>query len=112
MQSNSFGVIIPPMSLKVAITIERADISLGGAYIETHQPIDVGQTIDLSLSTPYFAGGCAIKSQVVWRDEKGIGITFKNTGIGKKRILQALIGKASGIKAGPDQGRFARFEAA
>lgn len=78
------------------------DISPGGAYIETDQPIAVGQVINLTLSTPYFKRGCAIKSQVVRRDKKGIGIIFKNLEICQKEMLHTLIRKGTGIGLNPD----------
>ena len=53
------------------------DISLGGAYIETEQPIKVGQEIILTLTSPEFEHRCAIVGQVVRRDKKGIGVEFE-----------------------------------
>ena len=66
------------------------DISLGGAYIETEQSIEIGRRITLTLSAPALEGGCAITGQVVRRDEKGIGVRFDEVGLQQKKVIQAL----------------------
>jgi CheY-like chemotaxis protein len=66
------------------------DISLGGAYIETEQPIKVGQKIILTLSYPKLEPECAIDGHVVRRDQKGIGVRFDKINLHQKKVIQAL----------------------
>jgi DNA-binding NarL/FixJ family response regulator len=66
------------------------DISLGGAYIETEQPIKVGQEIILTLTSPELERRCAIIGQVVRRDKKGIGVEFERVSSRQKEVIQAL----------------------
>jgi len=66
------------------------DISFGGAYIETEQPVKDGQKIVLTLSSPELERSCAIIGQVVRRDKKGIGVRFEEVGLQQKKAIQAL----------------------
>ncbi len=66
------------------------DISISGAYIETEQPIKVGQKIILTLSSPEPKSGCTIDGQVVRRDRKGIGVRFDKIDLQQKKVIQAL----------------------
>lgn len=66
------------------------DISMGGAYIETEQSIEVGQKITLTLSSPKFQRSCAIIGQVVRRDKKGISVRFEEISLQQKKVIQAL----------------------
>jgi len=66
------------------------DISLGGAYIETKQPVKDGQKIVLTLSHPKLEHSCAIIGQVVRRDKKGIGVRFEDVGLQQMKVIQAL----------------------
>jgi len=73
------------------------DISLGGAYIETEQAIKTGQKIMLTLSSPEFKHGCAIEGEVVRRDEKGIGVRFKEIDLRQKNVIETM------AKGNPEQ---------
>ena len=66
------------------------DISLGGAYIETEQPVKEGQKIVLTLSHPKLESSCSIIGQVVRRDKKGIGVRFEDVGLHQMKVIQAL----------------------
>jgi CheY-like chemotaxis protein len=66
------------------------DISLGGAYIETEQPVKGGQKIVLTLSSPELERSCAIIGKVVRRDKNGIGVRFEEVGLQQKKVIQAL----------------------
>jgi CheY-like chemotaxis protein/Tfp pilus assembly protein PilZ len=66
------------------------DLSLGGAYIETAQPLEIGKKIILSLSSPELAEGCAINAVVVRKDKKGIGVTFKKISLRQKQVIETL----------------------
>ena len=66
------------------------DISQGGAYVETEQKIQIGQKINLTLSSPEFERPAAIDCQVVRRDEKGIGVCFENLSLQQKKVIETL----------------------
>jgi CheY-like chemotaxis protein/Tfp pilus assembly protein PilZ len=66
------------------------DISEGGAYIETEQPIKVGQRLVMSLSSPVLESTCAINGTVVRRDPKGIGVRFDELSLKQKQVIRSL----------------------
>lgn len=66
------------------------DISLGGAYIETDQNIQLGDRISLSLSTPEIDRPAVIECEVVRRDERGIGVRFETLSLQQKRVIESL----------------------
>ncbi len=66
------------------------DISEGGAYIETEQPIKVGQRLIMSLSSPVLESTCAIAGTVVRRDPKGIGVRFEDLTLQQKQVIRSL----------------------
>jgi len=73
------------------------DISLGGAYIETSQPLMMGQKIILTLSSSDPDNRCAINGTVVRRDLKGNGVRFENLSLRQKAFIETLgSGKNSG----------------
>jgi CheY-like chemotaxis protein/Tfp pilus assembly protein PilZ len=67
------------------------DISEGGAYIETEQPIKVGQRLIMSLSSPVLERTCPIKGTVVRRDPKGIGVRFEDLTLQQKQVIRSLM---------------------
>ncbi len=67
------------------------DLSEGGAYLETGQPVEVGQRIVLSLYSPMLEHSCAINGKVVRRDKKGIGVRFEELGLKQKQVIRSLI---------------------
>ncbi len=66
------------------------DISEGGAYIETEQPVKVGQRLVMSLSSPALESTCAISGTVVRRDPRGIGVRFDELTLKQKQIIRSL----------------------
>ena len=66
------------------------DISEGGAYIETEQPIKVGQRLIMSLSSPVLERTCAVKGTVVRRDPGGIGVRFDDLTLQQKQVIRCL----------------------
>jgi CheY-like chemotaxis protein/Tfp pilus assembly protein PilZ len=66
------------------------DISLGGAYIETEQMIQIGDRISLSLSAPEIDRPTVIDCQVVRRDDKGIGVCFESLTLQQKKVIETL----------------------
>lgn len=67
------------------------DISEGGAYIETEQPIKAGQRLIMSLSSPVMERTCAINGTVVRRDPKGIGVRFDALTLQQKQVIRSLM---------------------
>jgi CheY-like chemotaxis protein len=67
------------------------DISEGGAYIETEQPIKVGQRLVLSLSSPVLERRSVIGGTVVRRDTAGIGICFEALSLSQKQEIRSLL---------------------
>jgi CheY-like chemotaxis protein/Tfp pilus assembly protein PilZ len=66
------------------------DISLGGLYLETEEPVSVGQSILLTLSAQN-GRSCDISGEVVRRDERGIGVRFDELSMHQRTILQDLM---------------------
>lgn len=66
------------------------DISEGGVYIETEQPLKVGQRLIISLSSPILEKACGIKGTVVRRDPKGIGVRFEALTLYQKQVIRSL----------------------
>ena len=79
------------------------DISEGGAYIETEQPIKVGQQLTMSLASPVLERTCAINGTVVRRDPKGIGVRFDNMTLQQKQVIRSLTETRCSPIAGPSQ---------
>ncbi len=79
------------------------DISEGGAYIETEQPIKVGQRLTMSLSSPVLERACDIDGTVVRRDPKGIGVRFENLTLQQKQVIRSLKETRCSPISGPSQ---------
>jgi CheY-like chemotaxis protein len=77
------------------------DISEGGAYIETEQPIKVGQQLTVSLASPVLERTCAIDGTVVRRDPKGIGIRFEDLTLQQKQVIRSLMESRCSPISGP-----------
>jgi len=72
-----------PCSLPVTYTTQDMlssdtirDISAGGAFIETSEPLSVGHQITLWFSLPDREEPVLITGEVVWTPRKGIGVKF------------------------------------
>ena len=79
------------------------DISEGGVYIETEQPITVGQRLIVSLSSPILEKTCAINGTVVRRDPKGIGVRFEGLTLSQKQVIRSLTETRCSPVSGPSQ---------
>ncbi len=66
------------------------DISLGGAYIETDQPISVGQEIFITINTNTPKACCRISGKVSRRDERGIGIQFQDLSLYQQNVIKSI----------------------
>lgn len=67
------------------------DISLGGAYIETEQDMQLGEAITLVLSSPTVDSSCSIKAEVVRKDGKGTGVKFHPSSPEQQQIVKIMI---------------------
>ena len=74
------------------------DISLGGAYIETSQPLVMGQKIFLTLTASDPENRCTINGKVVRRDSTGIGVHFENLSLKQKAFIEGLTAGRDGWK--------------
>jgi len=67
------------------------DLSEGGAYLETDQPVELDQQLVLTLFSSMLEQSCAIKGIVVRRDKKGIGVRFEDLISKQKHVIRSLI---------------------
>jgi CheY-like chemotaxis protein len=67
------------------------DISLGGAYIETDQELELGQTIKLLLTSPELETSCSIEACVTHKDGKGAGCRFLISISEQQQVISAMI---------------------
>jgi CheY-like chemotaxis protein len=70
------------------------DISRGGAYIATEQPIEAGQRIIISLASADRKVSQSFNGLVIRRDRDGIGVKFDALSLRQKQIIGQLLGKA------------------
>jgi type IV pilus assembly protein PilZ len=52
------------------------DIGTGGVFIETTEPIAVGQELTLNFKFPDSEKDIKVDGQIVWRNPRGIGVKF------------------------------------
>jgi uncharacterized protein (TIGR02266 family) len=52
------------------------DIGTGGVFIETAEPIAVGQELTLNFTFPDSQDTIKVNGEIVWRNPKGIGVKF------------------------------------
>lgn len=74
------------------------DISLGGAYIETDQEMDVGQTITLVLTSVSLKSSCSIDAEVVRKDLRGAGFRFRITSHEQQQMIKAMIDSSVNLR--------------
>ncbi len=67
------------------------DISCGGVYIETRQPLPVGQKISLSFALPDQQTHIKVSGGVVRSDAKGIGVAFLTTDSAVRSRIAAAV---------------------
>lgn len=68
-----------------------ADISLGGAFIETAKPAAFGSNITVFLRLPGVEQEIAVKSTVRWTKSDGMGVQFGVMGARETHALVTLI---------------------
>lgn len=66
------------------------DISMGGAYILTKQPIEAGRKIIISLASPRNQRNDSFNGVVIRRDAKGIGVRFDNLSLRQKEMIETI----------------------
>jgi len=70
------------------------DISLGGAYVETDQEMELGQTIKLILTSPELKTSCSIEASVARKDGKGVGCRFLISSPEQQQVIRAIINRS------------------
>ena len=70
---------------------QMRDISEGGAYIETEHPIQMGQRLTLSLSSPALEILCTIDAKVVRRDARGVALEFDALTLDQRQAIRSLL---------------------
>jgi type IV pilus assembly protein PilZ len=60
------------------------DIGTGGVFIETTEPIAVGQDLTLNFTFPDSQDTIKVDGEIVWRNTKGIGVKF--IGISQQQV--------------------------
>ncbi len=78
------------------------DISLGGAYIETEQSIEVGQKIILTLAPPDLDRGCTIKAKIIRNDHMGLAVRFEALNDQQEKVITYLTATKSSGMHDPD----------
>jgi CheY-like chemotaxis protein len=66
------------------------DISMGGAYILTEQPIEADQKIIISLASADNQRNDSFNGVVMRRDAKGIGVRFDKLSLKQKAVIEAI----------------------
>ncbi|MDJ0783067.1 MAG: PilZ domain-containing protein [Desulfosarcinaceae bacterium] len=72
------------------------DISLGGALIETSEPVGVKQKIRLSLVSQSLERTCHIQGHIAHRTANGIGIAFEVNNMTQRNLLRIIISEVAG----------------
>lgn len=75
------------------------DLSVGGLYLRTTNPVQLGARVRVVLGLPYIGGQrvCSLSGQVVWVDRgearvKGIGVKFDHeTGSADAELLRGFL---------------------
>jgi len=67
------------------------DISVGGAFIKTDQPLVIGQEVALSFSIPNIEHSLDLTGKVVRCNGEGIGVKFTNLTTRQQDIIMSII---------------------
>jgi Tfp pilus assembly protein PilZ len=67
------------------------NISAGGAFIETHMPLSVGQEVSLSFPLPNYQKYIRIAGEVVRISPQGIGVKFKMVTQDQEAMIKSLL---------------------
>ena len=68
------------------------NISLGGAYIETQDPITVGEIIQMNFSSANLRNHLSVSAKVVRRDANGFGVQFETLDRQQIEMVKLLMG--------------------
>jgi len=68
-----------------------SNISMGGVFIETNQPVTVGSEIMLALTSQDDWRHCTIKGTVVRRDASGFGVLFNELSLYQQQVVQSYL---------------------
>lgn len=88
------GIKVKVKSGGVTMVEETDDISEGGAFILTDDPIPVGTAFELKLQPPGSLFGVGVKAVVAWRREqgrRGIGVEFVFDSPRKREQIAKLV---------------------
>jgi len=67
------------------------DLSLGGAYIITKDPVSIAESMMLTFTAPAIQKSCMIRGTVVRRDSYGIGINFDPLDPSQREVIESLL---------------------
>jgi DNA-binding response OmpR family regulator len=67
------------------------NISLGGAYIETNDPIAVGEVIQMNFSSANLRNHLSVSGKVVRRDANGFGVQFETLSLQQIEMVKLLM---------------------
>jgi hypothetical protein len=79
----AFGNRIDPCDLR--------DIGLGGACIQTRQPVSIGQKITLILSDPNRVRGCAVSGRIIRHASRQTALRFDSISLQQEKAIQKLV---------------------
>jgi hypothetical protein len=71
------------------------DISLGGALIETSEPVGVNREVRLTLFSQSLERTCHINGRVAHRTPNGIGVTFEVSNMTQRNLLRIIISEVA-----------------
>lgn len=71
------------------------DISLGGALIETSEPVAVQQEIRLTLFSQSLERTCHIKGRIAHRTPTAIGVSFEISNMTQRNLLRIIISEVA-----------------
>ncbi len=69
------------------------DISAGGLYIETREPLSKGEKISLTFSVPDSQMPIRVTGEIVRAEESGIAVEFKKISNYQEEIMSSLLKK-------------------
>lgn len=75
----------------MTIQCSLLDISLGGAYIETDQKVELNQNISLVLSSPLLKSTCSVDATIVRKEGRGVGIRFLMNNPEQQQMIKVMI---------------------
>lgn len=71
------------------------DISLGGALIETNEPVGVKQAVRLTLFSQSLEKTCHIQGRIAHRTPTAIGVSFEVSNMTQRNLLRIIISEVS-----------------